>query len=109
MAYNLPPPAFADEAGCIGWLALLPLTNIGFAQESVETQLRRLAGADIDPLQRAKILERLRDTVMFLHGELAKRFTDRPLPLNETEFLVWSQTLKLWTTLWENYSECLRP
>jgi len=109
MVHSLPPPAFVDEAGCIAWLSVLPLTNIGFAQESVEAQLRRLAGAEINPLQRVKIAERLRDTVMFLHGELAKRFADRPLPLNESEFLAWSQAMRLWTTLWENYSECLRP
>jgi hypothetical protein len=109
MAYSLPPPAFVDEAGCVGWLSTLPLTNIGYAQETLQDQLRRLAGAELDPLQRVKIAERLRDTVMFLHGELAKRFADRPLPLNESEFLTWSQALRLWTTLWENYSECLRP
>ncbi|MEO7760827.1 MAG: hypothetical protein ABIS68_02820 [Casimicrobiaceae bacterium] len=109
MAYSLPPPAFVDESGCAEWLAMLPLTNIGFAQEALEDQLRRLAGAELDPLQRVKIAERLRDSVMFLHGELSKRFADRPLPLNEAESNAWDQALRLWTALWENYSECLRP
>ncbi len=109
MAYSLPPPAFIDESGCAGWLSMLPLTNIGYAQESVENQLRRLVGADVEPLQRVKIAERLRDTVMFLHGELSKRFADRPLPLTDSERQAWDQVLRLWVALWENYSECLRP
>ena len=109
MANSLPPPAFDDEAGCDGWLSSLPLTNIGFAQESLGDQLQRLAAADIDPLQRVKIAERLRETVLYLHGELAKRFVDRPLPLNEAESQAWQQALRLWLALWENYSACLRP
>jgi cyclic-di-GMP-binding protein len=108
MTNSLPPPAFADEAGCAGWLTSLPLTNIGFAQESLGDQLQRLAAADIDPLQRVKIAERLRETVLYLHGELAKRFVDRPLPLSDAESQAWQQALRLWTALWENYSACLR-
>ncbi|MBK7473761.1 MAG: hypothetical protein IPI73_27080 [Betaproteobacteria bacterium] len=105
----LPPPAFDDETGCAAWLSSLPLTSVGFAQESLGDQLRRLAAADIDPLHRLKIAERLRETVLFLHGELAKRFLDKPLPLYATEAQAWEQALKLWVALWENYSACLRP
>ena len=99
MAYILAPPAFADEAGCVDWLSTLPLTNISLAQESLESQLKRLSGAELDPMQRVRIAERLRDTVMFLHGELAKRFADRPLPLNEPELHAWNQVLRLWMAL----------
>jgi hypothetical protein len=109
MAYVLPPPAFIDESGCHSWLSTFPLTNVGLAQESLTAQLKRMAGAEIDPLQRVRICERLRETVQFLHGELAKRFTDRPLPLTDAEMQAWRQCLQLWTALWENYSECLRP
>ena len=94
MANSLPPPAFDDEAGCAGWLSSLPLTNLGFAQESLGDQLQRLAAADVDPLQRVKIVERLRETVVYLHGELAKRFADRPLPLNAAESQAWQQALR---------------
>ena len=109
MPYALPPPAFIDEAGCATWLTSFPLTNVAMAQDALEAQLRRMAVAEIDPLQRVKICERLRETVMFLHGELAKRFTDRPLPLSDAEAQAWKQAMRLWTALWENYSECLRP
>src|SRR6476469_6088736 len=109
MAYVLPPPAFIDESGCNGWLSTFPLTNVGLAQESLTAQLKRMAAAELDPLQRVRICEWLRETVQFLHTELAKRFTDRPLPLTEVEMQAWRQCLQLWTALWENYSECLRP
>ena len=109
MPYALPPPAFIDEAGCATWLTSVPLTNVAMAQDALEAQLKRMAAAEIDPLQRVKICERLRETVMFLHGELAKRFTDRPLPLADAEAQAWKQAMRLWTALWENYSECLRP
>jgi len=97
MAYNLPPPAFVDESGCVEWLSMLPMSNIGLAQETLETQLQRLAAAELDPLQRVKIADRLRETVMLLHVELTKRFADRPLPLNEVESQAWNQALRLWT------------
>ena len=102
-------PAFDNDVGCAGWLFSLPLTNIVLAQESLSDQLDRLAGAQIDPLQRVKIVERLRETVVYLHGKLARRFVDRPLPLNEAELLAWHQALRLWLGLWGNYSACLRP
>ena len=109
MAKPLPPPAFEDEAACASWLSSLPLTNVAFAQETVADQLERLAAAEIDPLQRVKIAELLRETVQFLHGELAKRFVDRPLPLGSAESHAWEQALRLLVALWENYSGCLRP
>ena len=109
MAYILAPPAFVDESGCVGWLSTLQLTNVSLATDALDAQLKRLAQAELDPLQRVRIAERVRDTVMYLHNELAKRFTDRPQPLNESESHAWNQALRLWTALWENYSECLRP
>lgn len=110
MADALPlPPAFDDETGCVSWLSSLPLTNSGFAQELLGDQLQRLAAADIDPLQRVKIAELLREPVLHLHVKLAKRFADRPLPLTAAESQAWQQVLRLWLALWENYSACLRP
>ena len=109
MTTSLPPPAFHDDAGCGAWLAALPLTNVGVAQDTLHDQLRRLAAAELDPLERVKIAERMRELVLFLHGELAKRFADRPLPLSENEHQAWQQALRLWTSLWENYSACLKP
>lgn len=109
MVNSLSPPEFADEPGCVDWLSSLPLTNVGLAQELLWDQLQRLAAATIDPLERVKIAERLRETVLFVHAELAKRFANRPLPLAEAESQAWQQVLRLYLALWENYSACLRP
>ena len=100
---------FEHEAGCAAWLAALPLTSTSSAQEAVNGELLRLAGAEIPPLERLRICERMRETVFYLHRELSKRFVDRPLPLTDPEQQAWNHVLKLLLNLWENYSAALRP
>ena len=100
---------FEDEVTCAAWLAALPLTSTSFAQEAVSEELQRLVKAEIAPLERLRITERMRETVFYLHREFAKRFVDRPLPLSQAESQAWHLVLKLWLNLWENYSASLRP
>ena len=100
---------FNDEAGCAAWLAALPMSSTSFAQQAVNEQLERLIKAEVAPLERLRIAERMREIVFYLHRELAKRFVDRPLPLNDAEAQAWQNVLKLWLNLWENYSASLRP
>ena len=100
---------FVDEAGCAAWLAGLSLTNTSVAADAVSEQLQRLARTEIPPLDRLRMSERIRETVFYLHRELAKRFVDRPLPLSESETQAWNHVLRLLLDLWENYSASLRP
>ncbi|TMH36805.1 MAG: hypothetical protein E6H66_04345 [Betaproteobacteria bacterium] len=66
--------AFADADGCAGWLRALPLNNIPRHYDAILGQLRRLSETELAPRERARIAELMREPVMFLHTELARRY-----------------------------------
>ena len=100
---------FSDSKGCRRWLARLPVTNIPLAQEALSSQLQYLSRAEIAPIERAKISETLRETVLFVHSELYRRFANKPLPFGAPEAQAWQQARGLWQALWQQYSACLQP
>jgi hypothetical protein len=101
--------AFYDADECTAWLRALPLTNIPLHYEAILNQLRRLAEADIAPRERARIAEVMREPVMFLHTELARRYAGKAQPAVEREREAFMQALALWNALWSQYSACLKP
>lgn len=100
---------FSDSKGCRRWLARLPVTNIPLAQEALSSQLQYLSRAEIAPIERAKIAETLRETVLFVHSELYRRFANKALPFGTPEAQAWQQARGLWQALWQQYSACLQP
>lgn len=101
--------AFTDADGCASWLRAIPLTNIPRYYETILGQLKRLAEVDFAPRERARIAEMMRDPVMFLHTELARRYAGKPQPASERENDASEQALVLWHALWSQYSACLKP
>jgi hypothetical protein len=101
--------AFADADGCTAWLRAVPLTNIPRYYETILGQLKRLAEVDFAPRERARIAEIMREPVMFLHTELARRYAGKPQPAAERESDAAEQALALWHALWSQYSACLKP
>ena len=101
--------AFSDADGCSRWLRSLPLTNIPKNFSAIVGQLKRLSESDLPPRERARIAEVLREPVMFLHTELARRYAGKPQPASEREDGAAEQALKLWHALWVQYSACLKP
>ena len=99
---------FADSTGCKRWLDQLTLTNVQHTQHVLTTQLGALAGAQLPPLERLKILETLREAAHFVQTESAKRYAGRPLPLEPGETQVWNNVLTLWQELSRNYQQCLK-
>lgn len=97
------PLQFRDSAGCARWIAALPVTNVQLAQQMLSEQLSALAAADIAALERLKILEALKESVMFAQGEMAKRYIGKPLPLDQGDAQVWSSVVNLWRNLGTNY------
>jgi hypothetical protein len=100
---------FSDADGCAAWLRALPLTNIPRHYEAIVGQLRRLSEAEFTPRERARIAEVMREPVMFLHTELARRYAGKPQPAATREREAFDQTLILWQALWAQYSACLKP
>jgi cyclic-di-GMP-binding protein len=101
--------AFSDADGCAAWLRALPLTNIPRHYDAVLGQLKRLSECDFAPRERARIAEVMREPVMFLHTELARRYAGKPQPAADRERDAFHQALALWQALWAQYSACLKP
>ncbi|HVS57236.1 MAG TPA: hypothetical protein VHJ55_13455, partial [Casimicrobiaceae bacterium] len=100
-------PTFANADGCTAWLRAIPLTNIPRYYETILGQLKRLGEVDFAPRERARIAEIMREPVMFLHTELARRYAGKPQPASERENDAAEQALALWNALWSQYSACL--
>jgi hypothetical protein len=101
--------AFADAEGCVAWLRALPLSNIPEHYDAILGQLKRLSDGDFSPRERARIAEVIREPVMFLHTELARRYAGKPQPAAARENEAAEQALALWHALWVQYSACLKP
>ena len=101
--------AFADADGCLRWLRAQALSNVPRHYDAVLGQLKRLSDAEFSPRERARIAEVLREPVMYLHTELARRYAGKPQPATEREHEAVQQALALWEALWAQYSACLKP
>lgn len=83
--------AFTEARGCKEWLSTLPLTNIPQGQTLVLEALRALnRTAEIEPIERLKCLELLRDKIAFLQGEQRGRYFGKTLPLSPMDAAAWS-------------------
>ncbi len=102
------PLQFTDSTGCREWLEQLTLTNVQLTQQVLTTQLASLAATALPSLERLKILEALRDSVLFVQSESAKRYAGKGLPLDPGELTVWNNVINLWNESNQNYQQCLK-
>src|SRR4051812_18544238 len=104
-AFALPPadpdakPEFRDAAGCAAWLQALPLINVATSHGRLLAQIGELNRCAIAPAERVKVLEQLREAVLFVQTELAKKFSNRPVPLSAQEREAFSAVVALWSAL----------
>jgi hypothetical protein len=101
--------AFQDVDGAKRWAKTLPLLSVGQAYESLTGQLAALSASALGARERATLVEVLREPVLHLHTELARRYAGKPQPAGEREFDAAEQAIALWQRLWEQYSQCLKP
>lgn len=106
---SIPALAFADAEGARRWIKSLLITSVTPLYEAVRGQLRAVTAADFAPRERATIAEVLREQVMHLHTELARRYAGKPQPSADREAEAAQQAISLWHGLWEQYSACLKP
>lgn len=98
---------FADATGCRRWLESLPLTNAPAAQQMLLQEVERLStNAAIAAVDLLRMLEVLREPVLYVQSELARRFTGKPLPLDANESHAWSRTQALWLALTDAFLVC---
>ena len=98
---------FTDAAACKAWVRGLPLTNVAQAQFDLLDQVRRLNQEKVGAIERFKMLELLREPVVFVQTELAKKFNNKPLPLAEVERKSLQSVIELWQELMAAYRICV--
>ncbi|HTE14896.1 MAG TPA: hypothetical protein VK642_07440, partial [Burkholderiales bacterium] len=98
---------FRDSASCTRWIAALPVTNVQLAQQMLSEQLTALAVTEVAALDRLKILEVLKESLMSAQAEMAKRYISKPLPLDQGDAQAWNNVVGLWRVLGLNYRHCV--
>lgn len=101
-------PAFKDSAGCTQWLGQLQLTNLHLAHGTLRTQLAELNRYPMRGLERLHVLELLRETVVSVQGDYAKKLIAKKLPLTEDEFSLFVAIIGLWQGMVTGYQRCLQ-
>ena len=101
-------PAFKDASGCAQWLGQLQLTNLQLAHSLLLTQIGELNRYPMQGLERLSTLELLRETVGYVQNDYAKKLIAKPLPLNDSELMVFVSIVQLWQALVLGYQRCLQ-
>lgn len=101
-------PIFKDAASCAQWLGQLQLTNLQLAHSKLLSQINELNCYPMRGLERLNTLELLRDTVEHVQEDLAKKLIEKPLPLSESERLIFLSIVQLWQAMVTGYQRGLQ-
>lgn len=96
-------PEFTDQRSCRQWLALLPMINVPQAHRELLAALDDLTHVALDPLERLKTLEMLRENIIFLQDANAKKYIGKPMPLAAPELAAWQANVAMWQVLATSY------
>ena len=100
-------PEFVDAATCKAWLENVPLANVSESRRQLLLQLEEFNAFPCKAATRLQVLETLREAVAFVQLELAKRFSNRAMPMAEAESRVFDDTIELWDQMRLGYLHCL--
>src|SRR5690349_4643177 len=100
-------PQFVDAASCKSWLEHVALANVAAAQQQLLDELGEFNRFPTSAVNRFGAMEALREAVNFVQIEQAKRFTNRALPMIETELRSFEATSRLWDEMRLGYLRCL--
>jgi hypothetical protein len=89
-------PDFIDARTCSEWLQRLPLINVGPTHGRLLGQLEELNCFETPPAERLKIMEMLREAVIFVQAEHSKKFSSKSVPLSRQERDIFNNVLALW-------------
>lgn len=105
---KLADPLFRDAESCAQWLKQLQLTNLQLAHSLLLTQINELNRFPMRLQGRLSTLELLRDTVHYVQNEYAKKLIAKPLPLDESELIIFFAIVQLWQAMAHGYQRCLQ-
>src|SRR4051812_20001624 len=100
-------PDFIDAGTCAEWLQSLPLINVGPSHGRLLGQLEELNCFDLLPAERLKILELLREPILFVQAEHCKKFSAKAVPLSRQERDIFNNVLALWDAYAHGWERCL--
>jgi hypothetical protein len=100
-------PHISDAQTCREWLQGLPLTNVSAAHAEMLVQVELLNHYSMTGQERLKVMETLREPILFLQGEMSRKYAGKPLPFDNTELSLWRTVLSLWAGLARGYQLCL--
>jgi len=101
-------PSFADARSCSQWLQDLPLINVGPAHGRLLGEIEELNSFEMPPGERIKVIEVLREPVLFVQSELARKFSGKAVPLAPLEREIFLNVLALWDALCGGWLRCLQ-
>lgn len=101
-------PGFTDARTCALWLQDLPLTNVAPAHGKLLGELEELNGFAMPAGERIKVLELVREAVLFVQAEQARKYIGKPIPLSKQEREVYLNVLALWNALALGWQLCLQ-
>ncbi|HEX5364528.1 MAG TPA: hypothetical protein VFW59_09685 [Gallionella sp.] len=101
-------PIFKDASACAKWLGQLQLTNLQLAHSLLYSQLNELNRYPMRGMERLNTLELLRETIGYVQDDYAKKLIAKPLPLNESELMVFVSIVQLWQAMVLGYQRCLQ-
>lgn len=90
----------------IDWLSRLPLSNPPQAKTDLDTFLDLLLRTPPETKTYLELLEHSHDALYFVEEDLARRFTDRPLPLNAKEERCFREVIATWLRVARGYAHC---
>ncbi len=99
-------PQFNDAAGCKRWVQLLPLTNAQVAQQSLAQQVALVRQAGLAPPETLRIMEVLREPIVYVQHALARRYAGKALPLEPAESATLARVIALWQDVTGSYLDC---
>ena len=102
------PPRMVDLKSSKLWMAGLQLTNAPVAHIEIIQQLTLLNHYKMPSRERLKIVEQLRETIVYIQVEMAKKYEGKAAPLGAAEKQVWDSVCKLWQALEVAYQHCLQ-
>ena len=114
LRFELPTPradavlAFASDKACGDWLRALPHSNPTAVQAQLRAQMALLPIAGLKPAVLFELAECLREPVVRVQSEMARKFSFRPLPLADAEAGVLEASLDLWRGLGVVYRVCVQ-
>ena len=106
-ASNYPPLRINDLQSGMDYLAELTLTDPFVAEQQLVRFIDALLKSPPDPGILLSLLEQARVPLCFVEEEMARRYHNKPLALNEQEEASFQQVLSAWHKMYQAYAICV--